>query len=193
MNRNKSMVSAMIGNALEYYDVMLYGFFALTIAPLYFPSNSPLTSHIAAMGAFAAGFLVRPLGGLIFGHIGDTYGRKKALVLSVLLATIPTFMIGILPTYDAIGIWAPIILICCRLVQGLCVAGEYVGASILIAEYTQRNKAGFACSLLPSSSLIGATIGSAFGAIATLSSMPPWAWRVPFMSTTDYNGGAATR
>jgi MHS family proline/betaine transporter-like MFS transporter len=181
MNRKNPAISAMIGNALEYYDVSLYGFFALMIAPLYFPSSNPLASHIAALGAFAVGFLVRPLGGLIFGHIGDTYGRKRALVLSILLATIPTFTIGILPTYEAIGVWSPVILVCCRLAQGLCTAGEYSGASILIAEYSKQNKVGFACSLLPASSLIGACLGSALGAIVTLSSMPTWAWRIPFL------------
>jgi MFS transporter, MHS family, proline/betaine transporter len=182
MNRKKTVISAMIGNALEYYDVTLYGFFALLLSPLYFPSDDMFTSRIAALGTFAVGFLARPLGGIIFGHIGDKYGRKKALVTSILLATIPTFTIGILPPYAVIGVWAPIILIICRLLQGLCTAGEYSGASILIAEVNQDSKKlGFACSFLPASSLLGACTGTALGAFVTQEFMPSWAWRIPFL------------
>lgn len=181
MNKWKSITAAMIGNALEYYDVMLYGFFAMVISPLYFPSADPLTSRLSALGAFGLGFLARPLGGLIFGHIGDKYGRKKALIISILLATVPTFTIGILPTYETIGLLAPLVLIFCRLLQGLCTSGEYSGAAILIAEYSEQNKSGFACSLLPASSLIGALAGTTLGALVTLEGMPPWAWRIPFL------------
>ncbi|HXF90377.1 MAG TPA: MFS transporter [Candidatus Nitrosotenuis sp.] len=182
MNNKRTLMSAMIGNALEYYDVTLYGFFALIVSPLYFPSDDPLTSRITALGAFAMGFIARPLGGLIFGHIGDKWGRKRALVISILLATIPTFTIGVLPAYEIIGLWAPIILIGCRLVQGLCTAGEYSGASILIAEINQDNRRlGFACSLLPASSLLGACCGTGIGALVTLEFMPSWAWRIPFL------------
>lgn len=182
MSKKRTVLSAMIGNALEYYDVTLYGFFAFLLSPLYFPSDDPMISRIAALGAFAIGFMVRPLGGIIFGHIGDKYGRKKALVLSILLATIPTFIIGLLPPYAVIGIWAPILLIICRLIQGLCTAGEYSGASILIAEVNHDSKRlGFACSLLPASSLLGACTGTAIGAFVTQDYMPSWAWRVPFL------------
>ncbi|MBA3814664.1 MAG: MFS transporter [Alphaproteobacteria bacterium] len=179
--KKKVLAAAMIGNALEYYDFTLYGFFAAYLSPLYFPSDDPLTSMIASFGAFAAGFLMRPLGGLIFGHVGDRYGRRLALLISVLLVTFPTLIIGILPTYSQIGILAPIAIVLCRIIQGICTAGEYTGATVLIAEYTEHNRPGFACSILPASSLIGAILGTILGAICLMDIMPSWAWRLPFI------------
>ncbi len=130
--RHKAIFAAMIGNALEYYDVMLYGFFATMLAPLFFPTGNQATSIIASLGTFAAGFVMRPLGGIVFGHLGDKFGRRYALVLTIFLVTIPTLTIGLLPTYADIGIAAPVILVICRLLQGLCVGGEYSGASIFV-------------------------------------------------------------
>jgi MHS family proline/betaine transporter-like MFS transporter len=181
IKKRKPIFAAMIGNALEYYDVTLYGFFTVILSPLFFPASDPATSRIAALFALSAGILMRPIGGLIFGYLGDRFGRRKALMLAIFLVTIPTVTMGILPTYDKIGIYAPIIIILCRLLQGLCTAGEYSGASILIAEYSPHNQRGFACSLLPSSSLSGAVLGTALGALFTLEIMPPWAWRIPFL------------
>jgi MHS family proline/betaine transporter-like MFS transporter len=180
MNKKKSLYIAILGSALGLYNSNIYGFFALLLAPVYFPLNNPLTSRIAAVGAFAVGFLMRPIGGLIFGYMGDTYGRKKTFAVSILLTTLATFTIGALPSYEAIGIAAPLILVCCLAVQGSCIAGTYTGASLLIAEYSQY-KAGFLCSLLPASSLIGIGIAAAGGAIVTLDSLPMWVWRVPFL------------
>lgn len=179
--KKKMLFAATIGNALEYYDFTLYGFFAAFLSPLYFPSDDPLTSKIASFGALAAGFLMRPLGGLIFGHLGDLCGRKRALLTSVILITLPTLAIGLLPPYSQIGYWAPLLIILCRLLQGACTAGEYTGATVLIAEYTGHNRPGFTCSLLPVSSLAGAIIGTGLGAICLMDIMPPWAWRIPFI------------
>jgi MHS family proline/betaine transporter-like MFS transporter len=181
MNRKKSMLLAIIGNALALYNANLYGFFALLIAPFYFPSSNPLTSHIAALSAFAVGFIARPFGGLIFGHVGDTYDYKKAFTFSLVVTTISTFMIGVLPTYEVIGLWAPFILCCCLIAQGSCIAGAYTGASLLVVEYSKQHKVGFFCSLLPTSGTIGVGIAAALGAIVTLDSLPTWAWRVPFL------------
>jgi MHS family proline/betaine transporter-like MFS transporter len=164
MKKKKMIFAAMIGNALEYYDFTLYGFFAAYLSPFYFPSDNPTTSMIASFGAFAAGFLMRPIGGLIFGHLGDRYGRKMALFISILLITLPTLTIGLLPTYAQIGFFAPLIIVICRLAQGICTAGEYTGATVLIAEYTEKNQPGFACSLLPASSLVGAILATGLGA-----------------------------
>lgn len=175
------LFAATIGNALEYYDFTLYGFFAVYLSPLYFPADDPLTSKIASFGALAAGFLMRPLGGLIFGHLGDLYGRKRALLTSIVLMTLPTLALGLLPPYSQIGYWAPLLVIVCRLFQGACTAGEYTGATVLIAEYTGHNRPGFTCSLLPVSSLTGAIIGTGLGAICLMETMPNWAWRIPFI------------
>lgn len=181
MKKQKIIFAAMLGNALEYYDFTLYGFFAAYLSPLYFPSADPQTSMIASFGAFAAGFLMRPVGGLIFGHLGDRYGRKAALLVSILLVAFPTLTIGLIPTYEQIGFWAPLIIVLSRLAQGICTVGEYTGATVLIAEYTERNQPGFACSLLPASSLMGAILGTGLGAICLLDFMPSWAWRLPFV------------
>lgn len=182
MKKNKKMIlAAMMGNALEYYDFTLYGFFAVYLSSSYFPSDDPLTSKIASFGALAAGFLMRPIGGLIFGHLGDHYGRKRALLISIVLMTFPTLTIGLLPTYSQIGFWAPLTIVLCRLVQGVCTAGEYTGATILIAEFNERNRPGFACSLLPASSLFGAVIATGLGALCLTEGMPTWAWRIPFI------------
>lgn len=177
----KAIFAAMVGNALEYYDVMLYGFFATMLAPLFFPTENQTISIISSFGTFAAGFLMRPLGGMIFGHLGDKFGRQKALVLAIFLVTIPTFTIGILPTYVEIGIAAPIILVICRLLQGLCVGGEYSGASIFVIEYSKKGQETFAGSILTASGLFGGVIGTFLGFICTLSFMPSWGWRIPFL------------
>src|SRR5260221_10175081 len=124
---------------------------------------------------------MRTIGGIIFGYLGDRFCRRQALMLAVLLVTIPTFIMGVLPVYDKIGLLAPLIVIICRLLQGLCTSGEYSGASILIAEYSSDKRRGFACSLLPSSSLTGAVLGTALGALFMLELMPTWAWRIPFI------------
>lgn len=182
----KAILAAMVGNALEYYDVMLYGFFAAMLAPLFFPTDNPTISTISSLGTFAAGFLMRPLGGIIFGHLGDKFGRQKALVLAIFLVTVPTFIIGILPTYAEIGIAAPIILLLCRLLQGLCVGGEYSGASIFVIEYSKRGREAFAGSILCAAGLSGAVVGTFLGFLFTLPFMPPWGWRIPFLIGTVF-------
>ncbi|MBY0272578.1 MAG: MFS transporter [Alphaproteobacteria bacterium] len=182
MKKNyKAILAAMTGNALEYYDVMLYGFFATMLAPLFFPSDNQAVSYISSLGTFAAGFVMRPVGGLVFGHLGDKFGRRFALVLSIFLVTLPTLTIGLLPTYAEIGIAAPVILVICRLLQGLCVGGEYSGASIFVIEYSKKGKECFAGSVLTSSGFFGGVLGTFCGFLCTLSFMPSWGWRIPFI------------
>ena len=182
MKKNyKAILAAMIGNALEYYDVMLYGFFATMLAPLFFPTDNQAISIISSLGTFAAGFIMRPLGGFIFGHLGDKFGRRQALVLAIFLVTIPTFTIGVLPTYAKIGIAAPIILVACRLLQGFCVGGEYSGASIFVVEYSKRGREAFAGSVLCAAGFFGGVLGTFIGFLCTLPSMPSWGWRLPFL------------
>lgn len=177
----KSIVAAMIGNALEYYDVMLYGSFATMLAPLFFPTDNPSLTALSSLGTFAAGFIMRPLGGLLFGHMGDKIGRRPTLGLTIFLVTIPTFTIGILPSYEKIGLAAPFILVLCRLLQGLCVGGEYSGASIFVVEHSKKGQEAFASSTLCAAGFFGGAIGTFLGFICTQPFMPMWGWRIPFL------------
>lgn len=180
--KNIKTVSAVVaGTALEFYDITLYGFFSSLFAPLFFPSTHPTTSLMASLGAFAAGFLMRPLGGVFFGYVGDKYGRKKALVMAIVLVTLPTVVIGLIPTYAEIGMFAPLIIVLCRLVQGFSVGGEYSSAAVFISEQVSRQKVGLMGSILCASAFLGAILGSSLGALCTASFMPIWGWRIPFL------------
>jgi MHS family proline/betaine transporter-like MFS transporter len=181
MRKVKTVFAAMAGTALEFYDITLYGFFSSLFASLFFPSANPTISLMASLGTFAAGFLMRPLGGVFFGYVGDRYGRKKALVIAIFLVTLPTVTIGLVPTYAEIGILAPLTLILCRLLQGVCVGGEYGGAAVFISEQVQGKRAGLAGSILCATAFLGAIVGSGIGALCTASFMPPWGWRIPFL------------
>ncbi len=178
---SKVLFAAMAGNALEFYDFTLYGFFVAILAPLYFPSVDPTVSLISGFGVFALGFLMRPLGALLFGHIGDKYGRKRALSLSIFGIALPTAAIGLLPTYDQIGIFAPLFLILFRLIQGLCTGGEYNGAGVFVVEHSKEGYRGFLGSLLTSSGCLGALLACIVGSIFVNSNLPQWCWRIPFL------------
>ncbi len=132
-----------IGNVMEWYDFALYGYFATTIGREFFPSSDPASSLIGALGAFAAGFLVRPLGGMVFCRIGDLAGRQRALQLSVMVMAVPTVLLGLLPTHQQIGIAAPIAVVLLRIVQGLSVGGEYTSSVIFLSENASERQRGF--------------------------------------------------
>jgi MHS family proline/betaine transporter-like MFS transporter len=176
-----SIFMALYGHVLERYEVTLYGFLSTLLVPLFFPQDNATVSFLLGMGAFAAGYLTRPLGGFFFGYIGDLYGRKRALLSSILLVSIPTFIMGILPTYAQIGITAPIILVICRLLQGLCVGGEYSGAAVYFFESCRAEKTGFFGSIMSGTAFCGAILGSLIGTLCTMSFMPEWGWRIPFL------------
>src|SRR3990167_9307308 len=178
---NKRNLAVVIGNALEYYDFMLYGFFAAILAPLFFPSDTPGISLIVSMATYGVGFLARPLGGIFFGHLGDRRGRRSTLSLSILLVTIPTLGIALLPTYDQIGIWAPLLLVLCRLVQGFCLGGESSGAMTYIIENTSPQERDMASAWLVLSCYVGTLVGPLLGAFFPLSFMPSWGWRFTFV------------
>jgi MHS family proline/betaine transporter-like MFS transporter len=181
----KIIISGMIGNALEWYDFALYGHLAVIISKLFFPSEDHFTSFIAALSVFAAGFIMRPLGGIFFGYIGDKFGRKTSLVLSILLMAIPTACIGILPTYEQIGVLAPLSLLLIRLLQGLSLGGGFSGCIAFIIEHAPSNKR----ALAGSASLVSMCAGILFGlGICTLLShmmsehdFQVWGWRIPFL------------
>lgn len=179
------LVAGFVGNVLEWYDFAVYGFFAPTIGRLFFPSDDPVTSLVAAFGAFAAGFLMRPLGAIIFGHVGDLVGRKRALTLSVAMMAVPTCLVGLLPTHAQIGFGAAVLMVVLRMIQGVSVGGEYTGSFVFLAEHAPRNRRGFFASW----SLVGATggilLGSAVGAVitglTTDAQLAAWGWRIPFV------------
>jgi MHS family proline/betaine transporter-like MFS transporter len=182
--RVKVILAGMIGNALEFYDFTLYGFFSTIIAQKFFPDQGSNTTNalLMALSVYAVGFLMRPLGAVVFGHIGDKHGRKRALTLSVILMAIPTTVIGLLPSYATIGLAAPIILTLCRLLQGLCTGGEYNGAAIFVIEH-QQDRRGFAGGLITSSCAIGALMGVCVGYVCTFADYigPLETWRIPFI------------
>ncbi|NIG13565.1 MFS transporter [Pantoea sp. Cy-640] len=175
-----------IGTAAEYYDFFAYGTAAvLFFGHLFFPSHDPLVSTLAAFATYAVGFLARPIGGMVFGHIGDKVGRKKALVATILIVGLGTFCIGLLPTYEKIGVWAPVLLIAIRLLQGFGVGGEQAGAVLMTAEYAQPSRRGFFASWVQIGAPVGFLLPLALFAVlnAALSAeqMMDWGWRVPFL------------
>ena len=173
------------GNVMEWYDFAVYGYFARTIGRLYFPTESQTASLLAAFGVFAVGFLMRPLGAVIFGHIGDRVGRGPALLLSVIAMAVPTFAIGLLPTYAEIGAAASLLMLLCRILQGLAVGGEFTGSAVFLAETAEPGKRGQAAAWATFGAVAGILLGSAVGA-AVMNALPleqvvAWGWRVPFL------------
>jgi MHS family proline/betaine transporter-like MFS transporter len=183
--RRKVVAAGIAGNVMEWYDFAVYGYFARTIGNLYFPVGDANANVLAAFGAFAAGFLMRPIGAILFGYIGDRVGRGPSLLWSVVLMAAPTFCIGLLPSYDQIGLAAPILMILFRLMQGLAVGGEYTGSAVFLAETAHPNRRGFAAAWAPFGAISGILLGSLAGAIVfnllPLENVVAWGWRVPFL------------
>lgn len=175
-----------IGTAAEYYDFFAYGTAAvLYFGVLFFPSDDPLVSTLAAFATYAVGFFARPLGGIVFGHMGDKVGRKKALVITILIVGLGTFVIGILPTFASIGWWAPVILVFIRVLQGFGVGGEQAGAVLMTAEYSPPEKRGFFASWVQIGAPLGFLIPSGLFALLhfvfTKEQMMDFGWRIPFL------------
>ena len=184
-SQRRLLIAGVAGNVLEWYDFSIYGFFALAIGQHFFPSHSKSTELIDAYGAFAAGFLMRPLGALVFGRIGDRLGRHHALMLSVLAMALPTFAIGLLPTYQQIGITATILMVALRLIQGLSVGGEYTTSVVFMVERCPSTRRGLVGAFGSSGAFAGVMLGSAVGtAVASLmpqAALMLWGWRIPFL------------
>lgn len=170
---------------MEWYDFAVYGFFAATIGKLFFPSDDPVVSLIASFGTFAAGFLVRPLGGLVFGRIGDMVGRQRAMYLSVMAMGVPTMLMGLLPTYSSIGIWAPILLVSIRLVQGLSVGGEYTSSLVYMVELAPAGRRAFSAVWgawgATAGTLLGSGVGFLVASLLTPEQLVTWGWRLAFL------------
>jgi len=183
--RKKVILAGLVGNVMEWYDFAVYGFFASIIGVHFFPSENPAISLIAAFGAFAAGFLVRPLGGLLIGRIGDKIGRKRAMVISVMAMAVPTVLIGLMPTYQTIGMAAPVLIVVLRIVQGLSVGGEYTSSLIFLAEHAKPGRRSrisiWGMWGATAGTLLGSAIGALISDVLTADQLLNWGWRVPFL------------
>ncbi|MFX1672058.1 glycine betaine/L-proline transporter ProP [Paraburkholderia sp. A2WS-5] len=182
----KRAVGAMaLGNAMEWFDFGVYSYIAVTLGQVFFPSSNPSAQLIATFGTFAAAFLVRPIGGMVFGPLGDRIGRQRVLAMTMIMMACGTFAIGLIPSYNSIGIAAPVLLLVARLIQGFSTGGEYGGAATFIAEFAPDKRRGFMGSFLEFGTLIGYVLGA--GTVAVLTAMLSheqlldWGWRVPFM------------
>ncbi|MGW0759993.1 MFS transporter [Streptomyces sp. NPDC002814] len=181
-------LSGLLGTAVEFYDFLVYGTVAaLVFGDLFFPKADPAVGTIAAFGTFAAGYVARPLGGIVFGHFGDRIGRKSMMLLTMALMGCGSFLIGVLPTYDAIGVWAPVLLVTLRVVQGIAIGGEWGGATLMVVEHAERTQSGRR-GMWSSFTMLGAPLGSVLsaGMVTLVSGLPDdqfraWGWRVPFL------------
>lgn len=183
--RRKVVTASFIGNFVEWFDYAAYGYLAVTISVVFFPESAPQTALLLTFALFAISFLIRPLGGFVWGHIGDRVGRREALSWSILLMSGATFCIALLPSYNMIGIWAPILLLLMRLIQGFSASGEYAGASAFLVEYAPANKRGLYAAVVPASTATGLLLGSLMAAVLTgfldPADMQSWGWRIPFL------------
>jgi metabolite-proton symporter len=179
-------MASLIGTTIEWYDFFLYGSAAaLVFNKLFFPEFDPLVGTMLAFATYALGFVARPVGGIVFGHFGDRIGRKRLLMLSLVLMGVATILIGLLPTYAQIGVWAPIALIVLRLVQGFAVGGEWGGAVLMAAEHGDAARRGFWASWpqagVPAGNLLAAAVLAIMAAVQSEAEFLDWGWRVPFV------------
>lgn len=185
--QRRTAAASVVGSVLEWYDFFLFGASAaIVFNKVFFPDVSPLAGTLASFATFGLGFAVRPIGGLLLAHLGDRIGRRPVLILTVVLMGVGTLLIGFLPTYEQIGLWAPALLVFCRMLQGFGVGAELGGAFVMSSEAAQPEKRGFYASLPGAGEFIGVLIAS--GAVAAVSSMPEaeflgWGWRIPFLAS----------
>lgn len=181
----KAVGAAALGNAMEWFDFGVYGYLAVTLGQVFFPSSNPTAQLIATFATFTVAFLVRPIGGMVFGPLGDRYGRQKVLAATMILMALGTFSIGLIPAYAQIGLWAPALLLLARLLQGFSTGGEYGGAATFIAEYATDRNRGLMGSWLEFGTLggyiAGAATVTALHMALSQAQMLDWGWRVPFL------------
>jgi MHS family shikimate/dehydroshikimate transporter-like MFS transporter len=182
---NRITFASAFGTLFEWYDFLIYGIAAaLVFNTLFFPQVDPITGMLASLLTFSVGFIARPVGGILFGHLGDRIGRKKTLMLTMLIMGMATFGIGILPTYQSIGVWAAVLLVVLRLLQGLAFGGEWSGASVMILEHAPLRRRGFYTSFIQMGYPLG--LLCATGIYALITRLPEqefleWGWRIPFI------------
>src|SRR5436190_22503706 len=181
----RAVTAAVIGNVLEWYDFAVYAFVAAILARKFFPTTDEVTALLSTFLAYGLGFVARPLGGIIIGRLGDTHGRKVALLLTIFLMAAGTVLIGILPTYASIGFAAPALLLVARLMQGFSTGGEWGGPTAFIGEWAPADRRGLFGSFQQMSVVAGLLLGSAFAALLntllTPAEMADWGWRIPFL------------
>src|SRR6185437_6855925 len=180
----RGIVAGVVGNMLEWYDFALFGFFAQQLGAHFFPAGDPTVSVLAAFGTFAAGFVMRPVGGALFGWIGDRYGRKQALIGSVMAMAFPSFLVALLPDAASIVILAPVLLVVLRLIQGIAVGGEYMASAVFLVEGAEPGRRGWMGSWGPFGASAGTLLGSGAAALVNLAlpadAVLAWGWRIPF-------------
>src|SRR5215831_16038973 len=185
MVARRNVIAGAVGSVLEWYDFAVYGYLAPIIGRLFFPAGDPVASLLAAFGVFAIGFAARPLGGALFGYIGDEVGRKPALLISIVTMGVATFAIGAMPTHDQIGVAAAFALVVCRVAEGLSVGGEYTGAIILLGEHAPPDRRASYAVWPELGCIVGFLLGSGVGAATSTllgsERMLAWGWRVPFL------------
>ena len=180
----KAALASWVGSVLEYYDFFIYGTAAaLVFGKVFFPESDPATATLLSLATYGVGYVARPVGAFFMGHIGDKYGRKRVLLLTVSLMGTATFLVGCLPTYDQIGIWAPVLLVALRLLQGLSASGEQSGANSLSLEHAPEHRRGFFTSFTLGGTQAGLIIATAV--FLPIGAMPEeqllsWGWRIPF-------------
>ncbi|MFI6658712.1 MFS transporter [Streptomyces sp. NPDC050523] len=181
----RAVGASALGNCMEWFDFGVYSYLAATIGKVFFPGASPAAQVISSFATFAAAFVVRPLGGLVFGPLGDRLGRQKVLATTMIMMAIGTFAIGLIPSYSTIGIAAPVLLLLARMVQGFSTGGEYGGATTFVAEYSPDRRRGFLSSWLDFGTFVGYALGSALVTVLNLAltddQMLAWGWRIPFL------------
>ena len=182
----KAAASGWIGSALEYYDFFIYAQAAALVFPdIFFPKGDPQVAIVSSLALFGVGYVARPLGAFFLGHWGDKHGRKNVLVLCMLLMGASTFLVGLLPTYDSIGVWAPLLLVVLRLVQGFAVGGEISGASAMIVEHAPFGRRGYYASFtlqgVQAGQIIAAAVMLPLSAVLSESAFQSWGWRIPFL------------
>ena len=180
----RRVLLASAGNFLEWYDFAVFGMFATEIGAAFFPDHDPRTALLHTFTLFAAAFIVRPIGGVVFGHIGDRYGRERALLLTILMMAGPTLAIGLLPTYATLGAASTVLLALCRLVQGLAAGGELPGALVYAVETAGPQHHGFFGALVQATgagSLLASLVRAVLHALLGDDGLKAWGWRIPFL------------
>jgi MFS family permease len=191
----RTLALASLGGALEFYDFVIFVFFATTMGALFFPADMPEWMRLVqTFGIFAAGYLARPLGGIVLAHFGDLRGRKRMFMLSITMMAVPTLLMGLLPTYASVGALAPALLLLLRVLQGAAIGGEAPGAWVFVSEHVSPRHRSFACGALSAGLLagilVGALVAAGIGAALSDAQLLDWGWRVPFLVGGVFGLGA---